>query len=117
MNINRLYYFGCIPFRIFIATILLLGINPMVGPVSALACIALLMAAGFARNHWTQKDVGFFGGKVWWDDFRMFHAGVWVLIATFLFFDVRFAGILVLYDLLPGIMEKCNGVRTEEAST
>lgn len=116
MNRTRLYYFGCIPFRFFIATILLLGINPMIGPVSVLACIALLMAAGFARNHCTHKGVGFFGGNVWWDDFRMFHAGIWVLVAVLLFCNVRFAGILVIYDLLPGIMEKCNGVPPEESS-
>ena len=108
MNRTWLYYFGCIPFRISIATVFLFGLNPMIGPVSVFACIALIMAAGFVRNHWTHKDVGFFGGKVWWHDFRIFHAGMWVLIAVLLFFDIPYAGILVLYDILPGIIEKCN---------
>jgi len=107
MNLTKLFYFGCIPFRLSIATVLLIGINPMVGPVSVFACLALIMAAGFARNNWVHKDVGFFGGKVWWHDFRKFHAGLWVIIAILLFFDVQYAGVLVLYDLIPGILEKC----------
>lgn len=107
---TKLFYFGCVPARIAIATILLLGINPMVYGVSILGCIALIMAIGFLVNHLRHKKVGFFGGQAWWHDFRKFHTGVWVLVSILLFLDIRFAGVLVLYDLIPGIIDVCRGV-------
>jgi hypothetical protein len=107
MHRTTLFYAGCIPVRLSVATILLIGINPMIGPVSVFACVALIMAAGFVRNHWTHKEVGFFGGKVWWHGLRNFHAGIWVTIAILLFLDIRYAGVLILYDIIPGIIQKC----------
>ena len=107
---TKLFYFGCVPARIAIATILLLGSNPIVYDISILGCIALIMATGFLVNHLRHKKVGFFGGQAWWHDFRKFHTGVWVLVSILLFLDIRFAGILVLYDLIPGIIDVCRGV-------
>lgn len=107
---TKLFYFGCVPARIAIAAILLLGINPMVSGVSILGCIALIMAIGFLINHVRHKKVGFFGGQAWWHGLRRFHVGVWVIISVLLFLEVRFAGIFVLYDLIPGIVDVCRGV-------
>tara|TARA_B110000858_G_C17809931_1_gene480527 strand:+ start:12792 stop:13133 length:342 start_codon:yes stop_codon:yes gene_type:complete len=107
---TKLFYFGCVPVRIAIATIFLLGINPKVGPVSIFGILATFMAIGFLVNHYNNKKTGFFGGNAWWHGFRPFHAGLWTIVAILLFFDARYAGILVLYDLLPGTMEVCRGV-------
>ena len=107
---TKLFYFGCLPARVTIATILLLGINPMVSGVSIFGCIALIMAIGFVVNHFRNKEIGFFGGKAWWHDFRRFHAGVWFIVSVLLFLDVRFAGVIILYDLIPGIIDVCRGV-------
>jgi len=107
---TKLFYFGCVPARIAIAIILLLGINPMVSGVSIFGCIALAIAVGFLVNHIRHKEIGFFGGQAWWHSFRRFHAGVWLIISILLFFNVQFAGVLVLYDLVPGIIDVCRGV-------
>ena len=87
-----------------------LGINPKAGPVSIFGILTALMAIGFLVNHYNNKRTGFFGGNAWWHDFRPFHAGLWTIISILLFFDVQYAGILVLYDLLPGILDVCRGV-------
>jgi hypothetical protein len=107
---TKLFYFGCVPARLSIATVILLGINPMVSGVSIFGCIALAMAIGFLVNHYRHKKVGFFGGQAWWHDFRKFHTGIWVLVSILLFLEIRFAGVLVLYDLIPGIIDVCRGV-------
>ena len=104
---KKLFYSGCVPARVAIATVLIFGINPMVSGVSIFGCIALLMSLGFFINHCRHKKVGIFGGEVWWHDFRPFHAGIWLIVGILLFFDVQYAGILVLYDLIPGIIESC----------
>ena len=107
---TKLFYFGCVPARLAIAVIFLLGINPKAGPVSIFGVLTALMAIGFLVNHYNNKRTGFFGGNAWWHDFRPFHAGLWTIISILLFFDVQYAGILVLYDLLPGILDVCRGV-------
>lgn len=107
---TKLFYFGCVPARVSIAVIFLLGINPKVGPISIFGILTTLMAIGFLVNHCNNKKTGFFGGNAWWHDFRPFHAGIWSLISILLFFDVRYAGMLVLYDVLPGILDVCRGV-------
>lgn len=107
---TKLFYFGCVPARMAIATVLLLGINPMVSGVSILGCVALIMAIGFLINHIRHKKVGFFGGQAWWHNYRIFHVGIWVIASVLLFVDIRFAGILILYDLIPGVLSVCRGV-------
>ena len=107
---TKLFYFGCVPARLAIATILLLGINPMVSGVSILGCIGLIMALGFLWNYVKHKKTGFFGGPAWWHDFRIFHVGTWIIASVLLFVDIRFAGILILYDLIPGVISVCRGV-------
>lgn len=107
---TKLFYFACVPARVTIATVLLLGINPMVSGVSIFGCIALLMACGFLVNYVRHKKSGFFGGNAWWHDYRKFHTGIWVLVSMLLFLEIRFAGILILYDLIPGIIDVCKGV-------
>lgn len=107
---TKLFYFGCVPARLVIATVLLLGINPMVSGVSVFGCIVLLMSIGFLINHVQHKKVGFFGGRAWWHAFRRFHAGVWLIVSILLFLDVRFAGIFIMYDLIPGVIDVCRGV-------
>ncbi len=110
MNRTKLFYSGCIPARLAIATIFLLGINPKLGPVSIFGILTLLMSIGFLVNHYNNKKIGFFGGNAWWHDFRPFHAGLWAIISMLLFFDVRYAGVLVLYDTIPGLFDVCKGV-------
>ena len=110
MDRTKLFYFGCMPARIAIATIFLIGINPKIGPVSIFGILTAFMAIGFLINHWNNKKIGFFGGNAWWHDFRPFHAGLWAIISLLLFFDVQYAGVLVLYDLLPGSIDVCRGV-------
>ena len=107
---TKLFYFGCVPARLAIATILLLGINPMVSGVSILGCITLAMAIGFIVNHVRHKKTGFFGGRAWWHDFRKFHAVLWLITSILLFLDIRFAGVLIIYDLIPGVINVCRGV-------
>ena len=107
---TKLFYFGCVPARLAIAVIFLLGINPKVGPVSIFGILTALMAIGFLVNHYNNKKTGFFGGNAWWHEFRPFHSGIWFLISLLLFFDVQYAGVLVLYDVLPGILDVCKGV-------
>ena len=104
---KKLFYFGCVPVRITISVIILLGINPMVYGVSIFGSIALLMSMGFLWNHIQHKKVGFFGGTAWWHDYRKFHAGIWIIISLLLFLKIHFAGVFVLYDLIPGIIETC----------
>jgi len=82
----------------------------MVSGVSIFGCFALLMACGFLVNFVRHKKTGFFGGNAWWHDYRKFHTGIWVLVSMLLFLEIRFAGILILYDLIPGIIDVCKGV-------
>ena len=56
---TKLFYFGCVLSKcLAIATILLLGINPMVSGVSIFGCIALIMALGFLVNYLRHKKSG-----------------------------------------------------------
>lgn len=107
---TKMFYFGCVPARLLIATVLLLGVNPKISGVSIFGCIALLMACGFLVNHFREKKIGFFGGEAWWHDFRRFHAVLWVITSFLLFFNVKYAGVIVLYDVLPGVIDVCRGV-------
>ena len=90
---------------------MLAGINPMLSGVSIFGCLALTMAIGFAVKHWRHDNIGFFGGQVWWHELRVFHAGIWALVAAFMFLDQRWAGALVLYDVIPGLLH--DGVSPE----
>lgn len=107
---TKLFYFGCVPARVAISVIILLGVNPKVGPISIFGILTAFMAIGFFINHYNHKKTGFFGGNAWWHEFRPFHGGIWLLISTLLFFNVQYAGILVLYDVIPGILDVCRGV-------
>ena len=107
---TKLFYFGCVPARLSLAILFLVGINPMVSGVSIFGCITLLMACGFIVNHIQEKKMGFFGGEAWWHDFRRFHALFWLIISAMLFVDFQYAGVLVLYDLVPGLIDVCRGV-------
>ena len=107
MSRTKLYYFGCVPVRIATAILILLGINPMVQGVSIFGCIAAIFSLGFVRKHFRNDKVGFFGGEVWWHHFRKFHAAIWALVSLLLFLDVNWVGFIILYDILPGIIEKC----------
>jgi len=82
----------------------------MVSGVSIFGCIALLMACGFLVNHFRHKKTGFFGGNAWWHDYRKFHTGIWLIASMLMFLNTRFAGILILYDLIPGTIDVCKGV-------
>lgn len=107
---TKLFYFGCVPARLSLGIIFLLGVNPMISGVSIFGCIALAMAIGFLVNHFRHKKVGFFGGDAWWHDFRRFHSLFWFITSILLFLDIRYAGVVVLYDLVPGIIDVCRGV-------
>jgi hypothetical protein len=107
---TRLFYFGCVPARVGAATIILLRINPMVSGISIFGCITILMTLGFIINHVRHKQNGFFGGRAWWHEFRKFHAVIWLAVSMLLFLDIHFAGILIIYDLLPGLIDVCRGV-------
>ena len=107
---TKLFYFGCVPARLFLAILFLMGVNPKISGVSIFGCITLLMACGFLVNHFRVKKVGFFGGRAWWHDFRSFHAALWVITSFLLFFNVKYAGVIVLYDVLPGVIDVCRGV-------
>lgn len=111
---HRLYYV-CVFVRLGIAAVMLAGINPMISGVSVFGCLALTMAIGFAIKYSRHDKVGFFGGEVWWHHLRKFHAVIWLLVAALLFMDIRWAGVLVLYDVIPGILH--NGVSPETTAS
>ena len=111
---HKLYYV-CVIVRLSIAAVVLVGINPIISGISVFGFIALAMSLGFAIKHWRHDKVGFFGGEVWWHDLRKFHAGIWLLVSAFLFLDQRWAGFLIIYDIIPGLLH--NGVSPETADT
>jgi hypothetical protein len=110
---TKLFYFGCVPARLGLAILFLIGFNPMISGVSVLGCITLLMAAGFMVNHYREKKTGFFGGEAWWHDFRKFHSVMWSITSVMLFLDFKYAGVVVIYDLIPGFIDVCRGVNLQ----
>lgn len=107
---TKLFYFGCVPARIIMGIVFLMGVNPMISGVSLFGCLTLLMSGGFLFNHYNNKKVGFFGGEAWWHDFRRFHSLFWFITSILLFLDIRYAGVVVFYDLIPGFIDVCRGV-------
>ena len=98
-----LFIFACIPIR------LLLAYLPQVLPVRLLqpfGLIILAMASGFTYLAITRgrMNAGEAGGKTWWADVRLIHAGLLGASSVYLFMKERSATLPLMLDAIAGIL-------------
>ena len=98
-----LFLFACIPARLLMAYL------PQVLPASLLqpfGLAVLAMACGFAYLAITRgrMDAGEAGGKTWWADVRLVHAGLLAAASIYLFMKERSATVPLMLDAIAGIL-------------
>ena len=98
-----LYFLLCVPSRSLL--IILLYLNKF---VYAITYIYLFMGIMFLFKAYNYKDneKGAFGGKVWWNNLRIFHGLTYIIIFIMLYFNYKanFVINILILDLLFGII-------------
>ena len=98
-NLIIYFFIGCIGTRLGL-TLLAKYINTKYLPY--LSIITLLIALGFLKNYITYKnsEKGFFGNKVWWNNYRLIHSFFYLTFSVLAFAKNRYAYIILLIDTL-----------------
>lgn len=105
INRRLLYFNGCVPIRLILGVLILSDANPMLFGIPVFSMLALFIALGFVRTHVRQVMVGFFGGRVWWHNLRIFHATMWFCASMLINIEMKLlAGALVIMDIIPGFV-------------
>lgn len=105
MPLSSIFWFGCIPTRVAIV-----GIAAVVEGYGfrtaqlVLASIAVVIAIGFIfmRN----KQVGFFGGRVWWGSLRPVHSVLYGIYAIMSFMGILGAPLALAIDVVVAVLGK-----------
>ena len=98
-----LFIFACIPIRLFLAYL------PQILPTYLLqpfGIVIMTMAIGFAYLGITGKrmQAGEGGGKTWWADIRLVHAGLLGTASLYLLMKNRTASVPLMLDSISGIL-------------
>lgn len=104
MNNIILYFFiGCIGARLAL-TLLAKYINTKYLPY--LSIITLLIGLGFLKKFITYKnnEKGFFGNKVWWNNYRLIHSFFYLTFSVLAFNKYKDAYLILLIDTILGVI-------------
>lgn len=96
-----IYIFGCLLIRLlFIIIVKFVNIKylPFFG------IITLILSILFIRSFIKNKKVGFFGGKVWWNNLRLFHSIMYLIFSICSFYKIPSSYIILIFDLLIGLL-------------
>ena len=101
-KIIYLFFFGCLVARISIAIIAKI-INIKYLPILAIfsSIISLSFLRGFILNY---PKTGFFGSKVWWQNYRIIHSFDFGLFSIFAFYKNPNSWIILFIDALLGLI-------------
>ena len=104
---RQLYFWlGCIPTRIIlvlIAYFLPLNYLPYYGIVT------LLISLGFIRAFFfSNKNVGFFKGDIWWNNLRLVHAVLYLSFSIGAFLEFEYSWVFLLIDVIIGMISFIN---------
>lgn len=97
------YLFVCLPIR-SIPIITLFMTNKFNVPISILY---LIMGVGFLHRAttYTETQKGFTGGKVWWQNLRLLHGIVYLLVSYLIYQNkIDVVRCLLIVDLLVGFL-------------
>jgi hypothetical protein len=98
------YAFGCIPARLLMAYIAYVTSTAY---LPFLGVLAVMPVIGFMYFYIAgTRKVGAFGEKVWWNDLRPVHAGLYVMFALAAMTKTKTAWLFLLLDALVGIFAK-----------
>ena len=94
-----LYFLLCIPLRSFIIY-LAYKKNKYIPFIILIA--GILFTLKYFNNN--INDLGAFGGKVWWNDLRLFHGIMYILYFLLQYFEINNAYIILIIDIIIGII-------------
>ncbi len=100
---NKLFKRLCIPIRILIILFMILLADIDIYRYS-FAVIAIVISVRFSAKYSLKDMVGGFGGHAWWHENRLKHAFLWGLVGVLLIWDIRWAGYILILDVLIGII-------------
>ena len=101
-KIIYLFFFGCLVTRIsisFIAKMININYLPMIAIFTSI--ISLSFLRGFILN---SPKTGFFGSKVWWQNYRILHSFNFGLFSIFAFCKNPNSWIILFIDALFGLI-------------
>jgi hypothetical protein len=103
MNNKQTFIWGCIPARLLLVYIIYK--TPIVYR-KYISFVTLLISFGFFNKyiHSNKSDKGFFGNKVWWNKYRLFHSFMFLLFSILSFNNYSESWIVLLLDVLFGIV-------------
>lgn len=64
----------------------------------------LIISFSFFRNYinYKQNDKGFFGGKVWWNNYRLIHAITFGIFSICALYKFKYSWTILLFDAILG---------------
>ena len=102
-----LFWLACMPIRLLVATAILVAIREKGATWIRLAMVFLVVAAAgfaiqFVRTALGTLSKGGFGGEIWWQELRLFHALCYAVAAALIHFDSVYGACLLFVDPLVG---------------
>ena len=97
------FLFLCIPSRLLLALIAKV-IDPVYLPFMAI--LTIFISIGFFINFikYKKNSKGFFGGKVWWNNYRLVHSFCYALFSVLASLKYNKSWIVLLIDALLGFI-------------
>ena len=95
------FLFGCLPVRISIA---LIAKNLDVDYLPIMAIFTSIISLGFFNAYLKNSRVGFFGGDVWWNNYRLVHSIIFGLFSILAFCKHPDSWIVLLVDVCFGLL-------------
>lgn len=93
------FIFGCLLSRI-ILVLIAKYINNKYLPYMSL--FTLIIGVGFIYTSIINKKIGFFGSKIWWNNYRLIHSFNYILFSLAAYYKNRNSWIILLVDVLLG---------------
>ena len=96
------FLFGCLPVRISLA---LIAKYIDVKYLPVMAIFTSIISLGFFITYWNNSsDTGFFGGVIWWNNYRLIHSFTFGLFSILAFSKYTNSWLVLLADVCIGLL-------------